>query len=268
MIVFDHNGNFLRSWGEGSFTRPHGLHMGPDDALYCTDDGNHIVRKYTLDGKLLMTIGIPGDPSPRYSGRPFNRCTHTALSPRGDIYVSDGYGNARIHKFSPDGKLLLSWGRPGMLPGEFNLPHNICCDDDGWVYVADRENHRVQVFDGNGRFECMWTIVHRPAALFMRGGRDDVCYVGELGPEFDYTMDAPNLGPRFSILNKDGSLITRVGRYQPKVEPNYCIPHGMCVDSAGDVYVADLGLQNWHKHFPAGVPEPPDYQTLHKFVKV
>jgi DNA-binding beta-propeller fold protein YncE len=80
-------------------------------------------------------------------------CTHTALSPRGDIYVSDGYQNARVHKYSPNGKPLFSWGEPGTAAGQFNLVHNIACDDDGWVYVADRENHRVQVFDSNGKYQ-------------------------------------------------------------------------------------------------------------------
>jgi DNA-binding beta-propeller fold protein YncE len=92
----------------------------------------------------------------RIQGDPFNRCTHTALSPQGDIYVSDGYANARVHKYSPDGKLLFSWGEPGTDPGQFNLVHNIACDDEGWVYVADRENHRVQVFDSNGKYETQW----------------------------------------------------------------------------------------------------------------
>ncbi|MEN9498196.1 MAG: hypothetical protein RIS83_15, partial [Pseudomonadota bacterium] len=92
VIVFDRDGKFLTSWGKGIFSRPHGLHMGPDDTLWCTDDGDHSVRKCTLDGRVLMTIGLPGSPAPYMSGRPFNRCTHTALSPEGDIYVSDGYG--------------------------------------------------------------------------------------------------------------------------------------------------------------------------------
>ena len=124
------------------------------------------MRKCTLDGKVLLELGIPGQPAPYMSGEPFCRCTHTALSPEGDIYVSDGYWNARVHKYSPDGVHLLSWGRPGIDPGEFNLPHNIICDADGWVYVADRENHRIQVFDGNGRFETEWHGVHRPSGLF------------------------------------------------------------------------------------------------------
>jgi NHL repeat len=123
MIVFDRDGNFLRSWGEGLFSRAHGLNLDADDNLYCTDDGDHTVRKCTSDGKVLLTIGIPEKPAPFMSGEPFHRCTHTALSPQGEIYVSDGYGNARVHKFTPEGKLIKSWGEPGSDPGQFNIVH-------------------------------------------------------------------------------------------------------------------------------------------------
>ncbi len=152
MMIFDQKGNFLRSWGEGLFVRAHGLHIGPDQSIYCTDDGDHTVRKCTLDGKVLLEIGIPGKPTPYMSGEPFHRCTHTALSPDDHIFVSDGYGNSRVHKYTPDGKLVMSWGEPGTDPGQFNIVHNIVADDDGWIYVADRENHRVQVFDTNGKY--------------------------------------------------------------------------------------------------------------------
>ena len=105
------------------------------------------------------------------SGEPFHRCTHTALSPQGDfLYISDGYGNARIHKYTPAGKLLSSWGEPGTGPGQFNIPHNICCDPDGWLYVADRENHRVQIFDGNGKWETQWNYLHRPNGMCLANG--------------------------------------------------------------------------------------------------
>src|SRR3979490_1096972 len=161
MCVFDREGNLLRSWGEGIYPRAHGVFMAPDDTIWLTDDGDHTVRQCTLDGKILLTIGVPGKPAPYMSGDPFHRCTHTAMSPQGDLYVSDGYGNSRVHKYSPDGKLLFSWGGPGTDPGEFNIPHNITCDADGWVYVADRENHRVQVFDGNGKYETQWNNHHR-----------------------------------------------------------------------------------------------------------
>ena len=165
MVVLDREGNFITSWGEGLFNRAHGLHIDADDNLYCTDDGDHTVRKCSTDGKVLLTIGIPNKPAPFMSGEPFHRCTHTALSPKGEIYVSDGYGNACVHKYSPDGKLLKTWGEPGTDPGQFNIVHNIATDADGWVYVADRENHRVQVFDGNGKYETQWNFLHRPCAL-------------------------------------------------------------------------------------------------------
>jgi len=182
MIVFDRNGNFLRSWGEGVFIRPHGVHMAPDGTVFLTDDGDHTVRQCTLEGRVLLTLGIPGKPAPYMSGEPFHRCTHTALSPQGDIYVSDGYGNSRVHKYSPDGKLLFSWGEPGTDPGQFNIAHNICCDPDGWVYVADRENHRIQVFDGNGKYETQWNNMHRPSGLYMETGtRTPRFFVGEIG---------------------------------------------------------------------------------------
>ena len=99
------------------------------------------------------------------SGDPFNRCTHVAIDPRnGDFYVSDGYGNARVHKYSPDGTHLFSWGASGTDPGCFNIAHNVCTDKDGWVFVADRENHRVQVFDSSGKFETQWVNMARPVA--------------------------------------------------------------------------------------------------------
>ena len=121
--------------------------------------------------RCCLTIGIPSKPAPFMSGEPFHRCTHTALSPKGEIYVSDGYGNACVHKYTPDGKLIKTWGESGTDPGQFNIVHNIATDVDGWVYVADRENHRVQVFDGNGKYETQWNNLHRPCALHCCGGK-------------------------------------------------------------------------------------------------
>ncbi len=116
MVVLDREGNFLRSWGEGVFARAHGLHIDADDNLYCTDDGDHTVRKCSTDGKVLLTIGIPNKPAPFMSGEPFHRCTHTALSPKGEIYVSDGYGNACVHKYTPDGRLIKPGASPAPIP--------------------------------------------------------------------------------------------------------------------------------------------------------
>jgi sugar lactone lactonase YvrE len=253
MVVLDREGNFLRSWGEGLFSRAHGLHIDADDNLYCTDDGDHTVRKCTTDGKVLLTIGIPEKPSPFMSGDPFHRCTHTALSPKGEIYVSDGYGNARVHKFTPDGKLMTSWGEPGTDPGQFNIVHNIATDADGFVYVADRENHRVQVFDGNGRYETQWNNLHRPCALCCcGGGKSPTFVIGELGPGLAVNRKVPNLGPRLSIVDAKGNRIARLGgEAGPGVASGkFLAPHGIALDSRGDIYVGEVGVTDWKTSFP------------------
>jgi hypothetical protein len=266
MIVVDAEGNFLDSWGREHFRNPHGLHIGPDDCIYCTDDGDHTVRKCTLEGKVLITLGIPGKPSPYMSGEPFHRCTHTALSPEMDLYVSDGYGNAKVHKYSPEGTPLLSWGEPGIDPGQFNLPHNICCDEEGWVYVADRENHRVQVFDGNGKYETQWNNMHRPCALYMdMTKKDPICYIGELGPGLGVNKDAPNLGNRVDIYDKTGKRLARLGDICPGEKPGQFIaPHGIVIDSRGDIYVAEVSWTIMGQH----LKPPRELRSLQKLKKL
>ncbi|PON14103.1 hypothetical protein C2W62_30835 [Candidatus Entotheonella serta] len=241
MMVFDRDGNFLRSWGEGVFPRAHGLTMGPDDTVFCSDDGDHTVRKCTLDGKVLLTLGAAGQPAPFMSGDPFNRCTHVAIDPRnGDFYVSDGYGNARVHKFSPDGELLFSWGESGTDPGQFNIVHNIATDKEGWVYVADRENHRVQVFDPSGKFETQWINMSRPCGLYIDQAAG-VSYIGELGSAIEPNAEAMRLGPRISLYDTQGNLLTRLGD-QPEGDAlgRFYAPHGICIDSRGDIYVGEV----------------------------
>jgi DNA-binding beta-propeller fold protein YncE len=268
MMVFDRDGNFQRSWGEGVFTRPHGIHLGPDDSVYCTDDGDHSFRKCSPDGKVEFTLGIPGTPAPYMSGEPFHRCTHSALSPNGEIYISDGYGNARVHKYSPDGKkLLFSWGESGCDPGQFNVVHNICADPDGWVYVADRENHRIQVFDGDGKYETQWNNLHRPSGLCMECGSRPLSYVGEIGPRLAINRDAPNLGPRISVLTHEGELLARLGDVLPGLKENQFIsPHGLAVDSRGDIYVGEVTGVAWPGIFPDRAPPSP-LRTFRKLVR-
>jgi DNA-binding beta-propeller fold protein YncE len=268
VAVFDKHGNLLRTWGEGVFTRPHGVHVGPDDTIWLTDDGDHTVRHCTLDGRVLMTLGVPGKPAPFLGGEPFHRCTHTALSPEGDhLYISDGYGNARIHKFTLDGRRLLSWGEPGTDPGQFNIPHNICCDNDGWIYVADRENHRVQVFDGNGKWETQWNNLHRPNGMTMTRGHHPLCYIGEGGPQGEINRDWPNIGPRVSIHTLEGRVLARLGKPKGGILPGqFTSPHGIAVDSRGNIYVGELSGRSWGRF--SEDPAPARRRVIHRLDKV
>ena len=189
MMVFERDGTFVTSWGEGLFTRPHGLTIGPDGMLYCVDDDGHCVRRCTADGELLTTYGTPGQPAPLHGGQPFNRPTKAAFDPRsGDLYISDGYGNARVHKFAVDGEHLFSWGEYGTDPGQFNLVHSVCTDDDGNVYVADRESHRVQIFDDRGTYLDQWNDLHRPCGLHIDGG---LVYIGQIVTELTVNAAYP-----------------------------------------------------------------------------
>jgi DNA-binding beta-propeller fold protein YncE len=267
LIVLDRDGNFLHSWEHISFRRPHAISIGRDDTIFCVDDFAHTVRQCTLDGKVLLEIGVPGKPAAPFSGQPFNGCTHVALSPTGDIYVADGYGNARVHKFAPDGRLLFSWGESGTDPGQFNVVHNICCDADGWVYVADRENHRVQVFDGDGRFETQWNNLHRPCGLYLHDAHNPTFFIGELGPMQQVNLANPNIGPRVSIVTREGKLLARIGAAHAGTEDGaFIAPHTVAVDSHGDVYVGEVSYTSWPAVFP-NVPMPETVRSLQKLVK-
>jgi DNA-binding beta-propeller fold protein YncE len=269
VMVFDREGNFLKSWGEGLFKNAHGAQFAPDGTLFLTDDFDHTVRQCTVDGEVLMTLGVADRPSAFMSGEPFNRCTHTAHAPNGDFYVTDGYHNARVHKYTPDGKHILSWGGPGTEPGQFNIPHNITCDADGWVYVADRESHRIQVFDGNGKYETQWNNLHRPSGMYMPPGKCPICYVGEGGPVMPVNRAWPNLGPRVSIIDNTGKLLARFGMYdgagnQPGA---FISPHGIAVDSHGDIYIGEVSDTAW-KQLRPGTPPPQPLNSLRKMTKL
>jgi DNA-binding beta-propeller fold protein YncE len=284
VLVFDRDGRYLTSWGEGLFARPHGIHIDAEDFVYCTDDLDHTVRKFTAGGKLLLTLGTSGCPSDtgatsvdyreiRRAAGPFNFPTNVAIGARGDIYVADGYGNARIHKFSAAGELLLSWGAPGDGPGEFHVPHGIAVDRRGDVFVADRENSRIQKFDADGRFLGDWPDIARhdiarPCQIFI--DEADRVYVAELG--YRAGMFPGNLAPhanatggRVSIFSIDGELLARWGGGDSPCAPgDFFAPHDIWVDSQGDIYVSEVT-------YTAGIARGaigPECHTLQKFTNV
>jgi len=212
VMVFDREGNFLTSWGQGLFKRAHGSGVGPDGSIYCTDDKNHTVRK------------------------------------EGTIYVVDGYGNARVHKFAPDGKLLLSWGGPGYRQSEFRLPHDIFVDKQERVWVPDRENSRIQIFDSNGKFLDQWENVLRPTDVYI--DNDGVVFVSELCL-------------RFSIFSPDGELLARWGTQPGETLENavFIAPHSVTLDSRGDIYVGEVAWTSYNRHIDRGA------NVLRKFVR-
>lgn len=244
VIIFDRLGNFKSSWGETIFTRPHGLTLAPDNTIFCADDGDHTIRKCTLQGEVLMTLGNPDNATQYQSGLPFNRPTDIAFDPKThEIYVSDGYGNSKVHKYSPDGKLLFSWGEPGTDPGQFNIVHNIATDKEGYVYVADRENHRLQIFDKNGNYQTQWNNLHRPCALYI--SNEQLVYIGELGSGLSVNQNMPNIGPRITILNTKGVKLATLGSLGFGLKPGQFIaPHGISIDSKNDLYLSEVSWTN------------------------
>ena len=279
MIVFDRDGRFLTAWGEGVFANAHGIHVGPDDTIYCADNFDHTVRVFTPDGALVRTLGekdMPSDtgftawetPVQRAAG-PFNMVTNVALAPDGSLYVSDGYGNARVHKFAADGTLQFSWGEPGSGPGQFRLPHAIAVDRRGSVYVADRENSRIQVFTAAGEYVTEWPHVDRPDDLYIDA--DENLFVAELGFEFgrmpaNMSAAIPRHAPhaRVSVLTLDGEVQTRFGGPDPAAPGNFYAPHGIWADSRGDLYVGEVTYSAGGKQGMI----PLDAHCLQKFVRL
>jgi hypothetical protein len=263
MIVFAPDGQMVASWGEGLFVRPHGVTLGPDETLYCADDKAHCIHRFTLDGRLLMTIGIKGQGAPIHSGLPFNLPTKVAIDPKtGDLYISDGYGNARVHKYTADGRHLFSWGEFGTDPGQFNLVHSVCTDGEGKVYIADRENHRVQIFAPDGAYLGQWNNMHRPCGLQIQG---NVAIIGQLPTHLAVNAEYPNIGACVTIHDLTGRRLAKLGAAHPGEQlGEFTAPHGLAVDSRGDLYVGEVSWSAYGSRL-----QPPRLaRSFRKLVKV
>jgi DNA-binding beta-propeller fold protein YncE len=224
ILVYDREGRYLAAWGQDVLHSPHSVWISPDDRVYVADMEDHTVRTFTLEGELLSTlgtVGLPGAP-----GKPFNKPTWAVLSASGELFVSDGYGQQRVHRFAADGRLLLSWGEHGSGPGQFTLPHGIRVDPKGRVLVLDREtNHRLQIFDVEGNFLGQWADLKGPNDLYI--DRNNHVYIAE-GPQ------------RISIFDLDGNLLARWGEKGERAGQFTDSPHGIWADSHGDLYVAEV----------------------------
>jgi DNA-binding beta-propeller fold protein YncE len=279
VIIFDRDGRFLSTWGEGLFTRPHGITIGPDGTVYCLDDMDHTVKIFTPEGKLKQTLGTSGQPSDtgatsidfrtiKYAGPPFHYPTNLAIAADGSLYIADGYGNARVHKFSPEGKYLFSWGEPGAGPGQFHVPHGIAINGEGTIIVADRENSRLQFFDPEGKFLTEWTDLARPSQVTL--DRSGNLYVTELGYRAGMwpgtTAPSPDAtGGRVSVLDPSGRVLARWGGgLNPTAPGDFYAPHDIRLDSRGDVYVGEVV---WSAGANCGHVSP-ECHALQKFRRV
>jgi sugar lactone lactonase YvrE len=262
--VYHEDGKFVGTWGDGVFKNAHGITIA-DDMVYATDNGDSVVRKFDLEGNLLMTLGTPGvttetgygkrrgpykihhNETVEHSAGPFNSCCNTAIARNGDLFVADGYGNARIHHFDRHGKLLNSWGEVGTGPGQFHLPHGLALDNDENVIVCDRENDRLQIFDRGGGLLGIWTDVLRPTHAVV--DKDGLIYVTELWRpletgqgSFMHGYADRDLPGRVTVFRKDGRIVARFGDDSSRREApgNFIAPHGIALDSRGNLYVSEV----------------------------
>jgi DNA-binding beta-propeller fold protein YncE len=247
LIVFSHEGKYLRSWGRGMFGNPHAIRVDKANNVWITDNGDHQVMKFTREGKLLMTLGIKGKSGA--DDKTFFKPTDIAFARNGDFFVSDGYGNSRVVKFSKDGKYLTAWGHRGNGPGEFRLPHSIAVDSKDQVYVSDRENNRIQIFDSNGKFLKQWTHLGAAQNIFITP--DDQLWM-ITHRDWVEILDYDTLAGR--IMHVD--LAT--GRILGAMESP---GHWIDVAKNGDIYIGSLtgNVFRWYPGWtenPASSPDP------------
>lgn len=269
VVVYAADGTFLRSFGDGVITdKPHGITVASDGSVYVVDGRAHAVFVFGSDGRLNGTIGSPGQPSQTgmdwslaaqswadfrkatnamFGGAPFNYPTKLAIAPNGELFVTDGYGNARVHRFAADGTFRASWGEPGSGPGQFRLPHGLCITPDERVLVADRENDRIQVFSLDGDFLAQWNEIRRPTAVSF--DRDGFIYVAQIASpvgheSWVYGRTTEPIPAAVIVLDSAGRVEFRIGDHgNPCAAGNFLAPHGLAVDSEANLYVAEATYQ-------------------------
>ncbi len=243
MVFEGGTGALVAEWGQNLFVMPHGLTVDSEDNVWITDVGRHQVFKFTHDGDLLLTVGtasVPGTDSSH-----FNLPTDVAVLPDGSFYVSDGYANSRVVKFSSSGQFQFQWGTKGSEPGQFDLPHGIAIDGEGRVFVADRSNSRVQVFDARGRFVTEWknSVLGRPYAVAI--GEDAKAYIIDGG---DQPLNPPDRSRAFRLA-MDGTVEAVFGRFG-NYDGQFRLGHDIAVARDGAVYIVDAWGMRVQKFVP------------------
>ncbi|MEX2173055.1 MAG: peptidyl-alpha-hydroxyglycine alpha-amidating lyase family protein [Pirellulaceae bacterium] len=217
LVALDAQGKFVRAWGQGMFKVPHGLRVDSQGHIWTTDNGNHVLRKFNREGRLLATLGVEGKAAKASEG--FRAPDDLVFDSRGNIYVADS-GNGRIVKLSADGTHLAEWGKKGKGAGEFATAHGLAIDKEDRIYVADRGNKRVQVFDAQGKHLADWSGFGNPFGLLVVG--DEL-----LATEGDIH--------KIFHLDRAGQVVAQWGTHE-----TLKLPHLMAVDSRGTLYVAEV----------------------------
>lgn len=262
--AYTSSGKLVRSFDHELIKRAHHLRVDPQGNLWLADVGNHLVMQFTPEGKLLRSLGTKGEAGEGPAR--FNQPTDMAITPEGDVFISDGYGNSRIVHFDRNGKFVKAWGKLGVAPGELSLPHSIVVDSKGRLYVADRNNVRVQVFDREGKFLSEWRDLVVPWGLWVtstRGGADEIWVCGSSPMPWkkdEGSLGAPPKDQVFMRFNTDGKLLqlwTVPKGEDGKEAPGECNwVHCMALDSKGNLYAGDIRgkrAQKFVRHEP-GVP--------------
>jgi len=251
ILEFDQSGKLLKSFGSELFVYPHGIHIDKDDNIWTTDgqgnDGKgQQVIKFSKDGKVLMRLGKAGVKGE--GPDTFNRPSDIAIAPNGDIFVSDGHGgedsNARIVKFSKDGKFIKAWGKKGTGPSEFDAPHSLAFDSQGRLFVADRGNNRIQIFDQDGKLLDQWKQFSRPVGVFI--DKNDTLYVSDSDSDA-----ARNPGWKQGIRvgsAKDGSVKEFIPYPGPEAKSGNNAAEGVVADSFGNIYGAEVAHRKLQKY--------------------
>jgi hypothetical protein len=249
--VYRADGVLVRTWSIDDVGGAHGLRIGPGNTVWTTDITNHVLRKYDTEGRLLLTLGEFGRAGA--DERHFDRPTDVTVLPNGEIYVTDGYGNRRVVHFDAAGRYIAQWGQAGTGPGQFALPHAIVADSRNRLYVADRENARIQVFDRDGKLLDVWADVVTPWGLHMTGS-DELWVCGSSPTPGANPGEWTVVPPPDQVvmkLSREGRVLLRVplrrGTSAPRPAGEVDWVHGIALDSQGNLYLGDIQGQRIQK---------------------
>ena len=251
VLLFDESGRLQKSFAAGVFVFPHGIHVDRGGNVWVTDargrDGKgHQVFKFSADGKLLLTLGKAG-----VTGEGpdvFNQPSDVAVAANGDVFVADGHdenSNARIVKFTKDGRFIKTWGKRGTAAGEFDTPHALAFDSRGRLFVADRGNNRIQIFDQEGKFLEEWKQFSRPSGIYI--DKHDVIYVAD-SESNRKTNPGGKRGIRVGSA-KDGKVTAFIP--DPEPDPEKVVTsaaEGVAADAQGNIYGAEVGPRALKKY--------------------